>query len=101
MLKKNYFVGTALVFMNLAAAEDFCPELFLQHSDFWLQVGVWTQHDSNVKSFHFNQARNVEIGRRCSCSATQRRSKFGSHTVHRMAWDSCACSALRHSPENN
>lgn len=78
---KKYAVGTALLFKHLAAAEGFLYRAFSQHSGFWFQAGVWTLHNMNVKSFHFNRARDVEIIRRRSCSATQRRSKFGNHAM--------------------
>lgn len=95
---KKYVVGAALVFMHLAAVDYFCPMIFFQHSDFWLQVGVWKQHDSNVKCFYFSQARNVEIGR-SYCSSAYRRSIFGSSAVHKMERDSCVCSAPNRGPK--
>lgn len=66
---KKYVVGGALVSMHLAAVEYFCPMTFFQHSDFWLQVGLWMQHDSSAKSFYCNPNRNAEIGRRSLCFA--------------------------------
>lgn len=62
---------------------------------------MWKQHDLNVKSFYFSQARNAEIGRRSSCSSAYRRSIFGSSAVHKMECDSHVCSAPNCCPKRN
>lgn len=44
---KNYFVGTALVFMNLAAVEDFCSVLFF--TTFRLLITGWGVNTARLK----------------------------------------------------